>query len=828
MSSTTFARRRVATRVTRSSSGSNNSAITTTNKMQSKTPSSPTSTLSPASSSIASSPSLTSPPLSNHSSTSKSHLSAADENRKKTKTTSKEKALTSDTITTGTATSSSSVLPCTAHGNDLGSLLPHDHSNDQQNEDIPVPLEYQSTQTTAIGNDSIDSNIGFSDFKVPSDISGTSNEDDDDGNDNNALYLPPSAINNSLAYPSSSSSSSYIPPPSTPTTTRQQQQQQHAPPQSLSASLASSKRKASSELHNICDNNNNNNNLRRSVRHRGENTISPFRFDSTEEQRDSTLFTSSNMPQTPSRLKQMMPHGGAGNNNNIVGLGQAQNGANYYTGHRKDSLFMSLPASFHDAANGSIYAPPPLFDPSLLPKNNGNTGGKAGGAFNGGSLFLPTGITTSKMGRIISSSSDPNLSTLSFDNPMAMAADMDDFSQYLSFAGNDGDGGGDATGSILPFDFTSMPQQAFLQFPPTPNNLNGAYAFPTSVVTTAGTPAVASVLTAAPLINIQISATAPCTTSSMNAKSSSTFPASCQTQILSQSDDLSHYDSSMNVVTANGPPKTPSCFSVDPAQMKKIVRPLPRRARQPSECSSTAGSIIIKDSEDEEEEDGDDHDEDVDEVIMQEEEEEGGENDDDGSESEDQEDDEHRPDNDEDDERFALFASQVRRKAEALSLKNSLGPSAKSNPRVNANANDFMRNFESSPTKALSRSTLNSRRGGAGFTTSSSPSSTLSTTATPLNKNAAKSVTRNRSDANNAISDRSQPNNEAQRHQGQKAQEEKNSYSLADGVSSAKFQSNGVQLTNIGRGVVVRNALDQNDNVSLLLSPPSVKDRMKR
>lgn len=175
----------------------------------------------------------------------------------------------------------------------------------------------------------------------------------------------------------------------------------------FSSSVSSSKRKASGEI--------DPSSLRRSVRQRAE--ASPFRLDSTEAQRDSTLFIS--QPQTPTRLRQSPIH-------------------------RKDSLFMSLPASFGSHGDGDAAAATdaqyfPIFDISLL------------SAKSNASCFLP-----------LDSQAQPS-TTPAQEPPLTAFTDLGpgfDLLQYNDF--------------ISPF--PSTPQPAFLNFPPTPTRVSGTFA----------------------------------------------------------------------------------------------------------------------------------------------------------------------------------------------------------------------------------------------------------------------------------------------------------------------------------------------------------------
>lgn len=337
----------------------------------------------------------------------------------------------------------------------------------------------------------------------------------------------------------------------------------YTPSRSTFSSSVSSKRKASSSDIDP-------NNLRRSVRQRAE--ASPFRLDSTEAQRDSTLFIS--QPQTPSKFKQMAVS----------------------PSNRKDSLFMSLPASFHNDHNGSSnkydaqYAP--IFDISLLSANSNMFS------------FLPA-ETQKNHSATTDQAREPSSNTT---NHVDLSPSFD-LLQYNHI--------------IAPFPPT--PQPAFLNFPQSPR-FSGTFTV------------------------------APCAISGPPSSSSTSFfPVP----------NYSH-----QILRTSG---TPNPFQPREQQQDDIpvtplpTRPLPRRARKSSVCSSNAGSIIVKhlDGEDEEEEDNEAED---------------GAQDEDGDDTahpyETTDDNPHKQQEDkddaeEDDERFALFASQVRRKAEALSLRSS-------------------------------------------------------------------------------------------------------------------------------------------------------------
>jgi len=244
--------------------------------------------------------------------------------------------------------------------------------------------------------------------------------------------------------------------------------------------------------------------------------------------------------------------------------------------NRKDSLFMSLPASFQDN-NVSQYAP--FFDLSLLSANSA------------ASCFLPTGIQHEQY-TTTTPAQEPPFSANNNQNQIQSPAF--DFLQYSDF--------------IAPF--PSTPQPAFLNFPQTPR-FSGTFTIaPQAILATPSSSA------------------------------SAFFPM----QQTTADEGRDNYQQQQ-------------CQQAMQAPLNQPTRPLPRRARN-SSASSDTGSIIIKDIE------GDD-----DEEEEEEEEEAEGDNTahpNDGIEQHNAEEEEQV-----DDERFALFASQVRRKAEAMSLQTS-------------------------------------------------------------------------------------------------------------------------------------------------------------
>lgn len=313
----------------------------------------------------------------------------------------------------------------------------------------------------------------------------------------------------------------------------------HTPSRSAFSASVSSKRKAS-------NNDLDPSSLRRSVRQRAE--ASPFRLDSTEAQRDSTLFVSQPL--------------------DLSKLGSSPT-------NRKDSLFMSLPASFHEN-NEAQYAP--FFDLSMLSANSS------------ASCFLPAGeIQSTHQATTTTPAQEAPFTAGTLDQSPAF-----DFLQYSDF--------------IAPF--PSTPPPAFLSFPKTPK-FSGTFTIaPQAILAT---------------------------------PSSSTSSSFCHNNIQS-----AHQQNQQTYGIGNNP-------QISQTPLNQPTRPLPRRARKSSVGSDT-GSIIIKDVEDDDEE---------------EEEEEGDNTAHPNDETEAENVQQAEP---LEDERFALFASQVRRKAEALSLRSSQGP----------------------------------------------------------------------------------------------------------------------------------------------------------
>lgn len=315
------------------------------------------------------------------------------------------------------------------------------------------------------------------------------------------------------------------------------------------------------------------------MRHRGATDASPFRADSTEAQRDSTLFIS--QPRTPSKL-----------------IGSPTN--------RKDSLFMSLPASFggsggSESNSDARYAP--IFDLSLLSANST------------ASCFLPM---DGKAQVQQYSSTTPAQELPALLTGLTDFSPPFDFLQYNDF--------------IAPFPNT--PQPAFLNFPPTPTTTTTRFSGSFAV---------------APL---------PQHSNGNNTPASAHFPV-----MPLQAVNLQKVPFSPVVIEQQRPQQSqPYAQKTSlPSTPLNPTRPLPRRARKSSACSSNAGSIIVKniDEEEEEEEVADDDEAEEGDATAQ-----PGDMQNGGTEQQQEE---------EEDERFALFASQVRRKAEAMSLKSSQG-----------------------------------------------------------------------------------------------------------------------------------------------------------